>query len=75
MTMADPKRRKRSGPSQANLRKRRFVNKLAKQVASLSSTVEGLLQQLEDQRKRLDDLEYFRENAKELLDIQEIQDS
>lgn len=51
------------------------VNKLTRQVALLSSCIEELKQQMESQQKRLDDLEYFRENAKELLDIQEIQDS
>lgn len=30
---------------------------------------------IEDLKKRIDDLEYFRDNAKVLLDIQDVQDS
>lgn len=46
----------------------RRVNALSKRIDDLMTTIESM-------QKRIDDLEYFRDNAKILIDIQEIQDS
>jgi len=68
--MADPV--KSRSPKEKRRSASRRLADLGRQLKDVASVVGIQAGTIEDLKKRIDDLEYFRENAKEILDIQEI---
>ena len=69
MNMADPVFNPRRPKGKRRSRRLADLERQLKDVANVVGIQAGLI---EDLKRRIDDLEYFRENAKEILDIQEI---
>ena len=53
----------------------RRASSLEREIRAQLDAMVKMSAQIEDLKKRVDDLEYFKENARVLLDIQDVQDS
>lgn len=75
MGVSNHSRRYNQSVTMSGKRFSKHKSKVPRKTGDLMEKIDALVKEVEELKSRVSDLEYFRDHAKEILDIQAIHDS